>query len=408
MSKLPFQLLELSIISAQDLSPVQRNLRTYAVIWINPERKLQSKINQTGHVNPTWNEKFMFRVDNEFLDSETAGVMIEVYALGWLRDVLVGSVRVLISHLIPPVLREQNNSSRRFVALQIRRPSGRPQGILNMGVTLVDNTMRSMPLCSEIGPSSSVGYRDLMDGKACKINIDKNEKNNSKKGDDKGKQVVVAKKGETEKEKEAEKGIKLWRSRSDRSDLNSMSNQIVGHKQNGGGGGGGGGRSSVVDGGSVINGSMLNGSEVGMPMKGGSMISDVGPSPSVVAAAVARGIYPTQLPVPHEAGSSILGDWTVEESSIEGLKSKIDRWRMEAPAVYNNYENQNQRGGEGRSSKRSRRRGGSGGGSASDARLISCFGSICGCEITIVCGGGNEKKKHYNRSDSSRINYDSD
>lgn len=213
MSKVPFQLLELSIISAQDLSPVYKNLRTYAVIWINPDRKLQTKIDQTGRTNPSWNDKFVFRVDDEFLDSETGGVMIEVYALGWLRDILVGSVRVLISNLIPPTLREQNNSSRRFVALQVRRPSGRPQGILNMGVTLLDNTMRSMPLCSEIGPSSSIGYRDLMDGKAYKINLDKNEKNNPKKSD-KGKQIVVAKKGEKEpeQEQEQEKGIKLWRS----------------------------------------------------------------------------------------------------------------------------------------------------------------------------------------------------
>lgn len=398
MSKVPFQLLELSIISAQDLSPVYKNLRTYAVVWINPDRKLQTKIDQRGHINPSWNDKFVFRVDDEFLDSETGGVMIEVYALGWLRDVLVGSVRVLISNLIPPTLRQQNNSSRRFVALQIRRPSGRPQGILNMGVTLLDNTMRSMPLCSEIGPSSSVGYRDLMDGKAYKINnLDKNGKNNSQKCD-KGKQVVVAKKGEKEKEQEQDKGIKLWRSRSDRSDLNSIVNQKVVHKQDGGDGG----ASSVVNGGSAVNGSMLNGSEVGMPMKGGSLISDVGPSPSVVAAAVARGIYPTQLPVPHDAGSSILGDWTVEESSVEGLKSKIDRWRMELPQVYNNYETHNHRGVEGKTSKRSRRRGGS----ASDTRMISCFGNICGCEITIVCGG-NDKKKRY-RCDSSRSDYDSE
>ncbi|WOH05422.1 hypothetical protein DCAR_0624838 [Daucus carota subsp. sativus] len=389
MSKVPFQLLELTLISAQDLSPVYKNLRTYAVIWISPDRKLRSKIDQRGHISPSWNDKFVFRVDEEFLDSETSGVMIEIYTMGWLRDILVGSVRVLISNLIPPALRQQNNSTRRFVALQIRRPSGRPQGILNMGVTLLDNTMRSMPLCSEIGPSSSVGYRDLMDGKAYKNGLDK-------KGD-KGKQIVVAK-GEKEKEQEQEKGIKLWRSRSDRSEMNSIMNQPAMQKQIGGAGAGG----SVVNGGSAVNGSMLNGSEIGMA-KGGSMISDVGPSPSVVAAAVARGIYPTQLPVPHDAGSSILGDWTVEDSSIEGLKSKIDRWRMEVPSVYNNYENpDNQRGAGGKAPKRARSRRRSG---SSDARLVSCFGSICGCEITIVCGG--DKKKHY-RSESSRLDYDSE
>lgn len=175
MSQVPFQLLELTIVSAQDLSPASKSLRTYAVIWVNPERKLRTRIDQQGQINPTWNDKFVFRVDDNFLNSDTSSVMIEIYALGWLRDTHVGSVRVLISNLIPPSVRRENGSSRRFVALQIRRPSGRPQGIINVGVTLLDNTMRSMPLYTELS-ASAVGFHELMDGKVGKKNNENVEK----------------------------------------------------------------------------------------------------------------------------------------------------------------------------------------------------------------------------------------
>lgn len=173
MSMFPsFQLLELNIISAQDLAPVSRKMKTYAVAWVHSERKLTTRVDYNGGANPTWNDKFVFRVNEEFLYADTSAVVIEIYALHWFRDVHVGTVRVLISNLIPPNrrpgYRTSNNEYRRtpppgmrFVALQVRRTSGRPQGILNIGVGLLDGSMRSMPLYTHMD-SSAVGYRDLL------------------------------------------------------------------------------------------------------------------------------------------------------------------------------------------------------------------------------------------------------
>ncbi|KAL3630982.1 hypothetical protein CASFOL_023966 [Castilleja foliolosa] len=342
MSRVPYQLLELNIISAQDLSPVSKNLRTYAVTWINPDRKLRTVIDQHGQTNPTWNDKFVFRVDNKLLDSETSSVTIEIYAQGWLRlrDIPVGSVSVLISNLIPPSVREEI-SSRRFVALQIRRPSGRPQGILNMGVSLLDNTMRSMPLFTE----------NVEDGK--------------------------------------KKKIELFRSLSDKTDLTS--------KQ--------GGASKKIKGtGSVCNGSLGYFQGGGSAVNGGSMVtgsvcnSDVGPSASVVAAAVAIGLYPTHLGPAPKPGGSVLEDWAVEESSMEGLKSKIERWRMaEFPQV---YDQRYERLGNGRRREKKQRnrcrRKAEGGGDGDESGLFRCFG--LGCEFTIVCGESNKRRGKKNRA----------
>ncbi|KAK3187692.1 hypothetical protein Dsin_027253 [Dipteronia sinensis] len=162
----PFQLLELNVISAQDLSPASRSMRAYAVAWVHPDRKLSTRVDAHGRNNPTWNDKFVFRVDEDFLYNDTSAVMIEIYALHWFRDVHVGTVRVLVGNLIPPPpTRSYHHPNHvqlgmRFVALQVRRPSGRPQGILNIGVALLDSSMRSMPLCTQL--SSAVGYRHLM------------------------------------------------------------------------------------------------------------------------------------------------------------------------------------------------------------------------------------------------------
>lgn len=166
-----FQLLELNIISAQDLAPVSRKMKTYAVAWVHSERKLTTRVDYTGGGNPTWNDKFVFRVSEDFLYADTSAVVVEIYALHWFRDVHVGTVRVLISNLIPPNRRPGYRSNEeyrrtpppgmRFVALQVRRPSGRPQGILNIGVGILDGSMRSMPLYTNMD-SSAVGYRDLL------------------------------------------------------------------------------------------------------------------------------------------------------------------------------------------------------------------------------------------------------
>ncbi|KAL9232931.1 hypothetical protein vseg_007991 [Gypsophila vaccaria] len=159
----PLQLLEINLISAQDIAKVSKSMRTYAIAWVHPDRKLTTRVDTHGGTNPTWNDKFVFRVDSQFLKSDTSAIMIEIYALHWFKDVHVGTVRVLVGNLIPPQTRShnQNHIGMRFVALQVRRPSGRPQGILNVGVTVLDSTMRSMPLYTQLS-ASAVGYEKLM------------------------------------------------------------------------------------------------------------------------------------------------------------------------------------------------------------------------------------------------------
>ncbi|KAK4760339.1 hypothetical protein SAY87_005232 [Trapa incisa] len=365
------RLLEINLISAQDLAPVSKSMRTYAVAWVHPDRKLTTRVDEDGQANPTWNEKFVFRVDEEDLESDTSEVTIEIYALTWLRVVPTGIVRARFVDLIPPFSRKLNKNvtATRFFTLQVARPSsGRPQGTLNIGVSLVNAPLRSMPLQSEV---SATTYG------ATEMTVKDTEKN-------------FLTKAQQQQDPNGKKSIQLWRSHSERTDdrfyasypANSVVNDSVviapqaggagGLKQQKGGGGRGGGGGSVV----------------GM----GSLVSSIGPSASIVAAAIAKGLHPRQLHAVQayndDCGSSILYETMAESESVEGLRTKIERWRTEQPPLYDRKNGKpNPRGAGGGRAQRGRMNNNGGSG------LFSCFGTAMGYEFSISCGGGAKRKK---------------
>ncbi|RRT81878.1 hypothetical protein B296_00015086 [Ensete ventricosum] len=166
---MPFHLLEITIISGQGLFPASRSLQAYASAWVDPKHKLYTRVDRAGHTDPTWNDKFVFRVDDAFLRSDTAAVNVHLHAargrLSPLRDHLLGTVRVVLSALRPAP------GASRCVALQVRRPSTLcPHGILNLGVALHDSYVKIMPLSFDIQSLAAFAYKDLIDAKQEKCN----------------------------------------------------------------------------------------------------------------------------------------------------------------------------------------------------------------------------------------------
>ncbi|GLJ50686.1 hypothetical protein SUGI_1079820 [Cryptomeria japonica] len=125
--------LEVNIISAQDLEkPLLRRFRrmkTYAVAWICRNEKMSTRIDRRGGVFPTWNDKLILSLEDRFLQSQTCALTVNIYRQGFFRDSLIGSVRILMSALVTDGVN--------FFVAQVRRPSGRPQGILNLASVIL-------------------------------------------------------------------------------------------------------------------------------------------------------------------------------------------------------------------------------------------------------------------------------
>lgn len=150
--------LEINLISAQGLKPSSgssRPVHTYALIWIDSTTKLRTGVDKVGGENPTWNDRFLFRVTPEFLSGDTSGIYVEIYTVGRIRDSLIGTVRLLIGNFLD--VRAKTPS---FTALQIRRPSGRFQGVLNVGATVISGA----DFATALSNRSAIAYRDLMGG----------------------------------------------------------------------------------------------------------------------------------------------------------------------------------------------------------------------------------------------------
>ncbi|XP_062085285.1 uncharacterized protein LOC133791372 [Humulus lupulus] len=346
------QILEVNIISANELAPVAKFMKTFVVAWVQLDRKVRTRVDSIGHSNPSWNEKLVFRIDYDslILNDAAASLTVEIYSTSSRGvDTLVGSVVVPIRSLFPPSS-IASHSKMQFVTLQVLRPSGRPQGVLNVGVSLLEGTRRSFDL-------SSVAQSDLLPDPKTRCNNNNNNKNQFAKSS------TAAPKNQ------------LRHSKSERS---IMSGAPAGEKK-------------------------------------GSMCSDVGPSPSVVAAAIAMGLYPRGAPTATTMteddqtaprGSIVLNNW-IEDDSVEGLKTKIERWRSEIHPIYErrqqvniNYGRSSHRRNNTEPAKRSEhRRAGSGGG------LFSCFGTAYGCEFSISCGGGSRRnsKKFDNNGDKTHL-----
>ncbi|KAE8714657.1 hypothetical protein F3Y22_tig00110195pilonHSYRG00329 [Hibiscus syriacus] len=111
--------------------------------------------------------------------------------------------------------------------------------------------------------------------------------------------------------------------------------------------------------------------------------SEIGPSSSEVAAAVTRNMNHNKM---EEVESSVGEEWSLD-GSIEGLESKLGRWRTELPLVYDqSNEKSSLFSDEGptpmtKRSRHSRKRS-----HKNKKGLFSCFGTICGCEISVTCG----------------------
>ncbi|MBA0629040.1 hypothetical protein Godav_023659 [Gossypium davidsonii] len=415
------------MISAQALEPVcRRKMKTYAVAWVHSERKLSTRIDNQGHTYPTWNDKFVFRVHEEFLHRDTSTVTIEIYAVHWFRNIHVGTVRAIVGNLIPLVSQRQNRLEvqlgMQFLALQFnedmplylqmgssavryRHLIGEEDPFQNSIVNPVSSTSKSNKyqllvngllkpdLRRTKSDSSSILESDLRPpGKSTKrssivdggsiVNGTEIGKNNNKLNS-RGSSMVnyIPKKGKSSSmvngSKAVEKNIKI------NSRGSSMVNYVFEKTSKKGK------PNSAAPPGKSPTGMRFTGLGCGAPRKlGGSTIwtdSELGPSPSEVAAAVAKNLQHNRM---EETESSLADGWSLDES-IEGLRTKLERWGTALPPLYDRGDFPGYLSSEIPTTSTTKHTRNGGRYPRDDGVSFSCFGNICGCAISITCGPGS-------------------
>lgn len=134
---------ELTLTSAKDLKNVNwRNghTRPYAVVWVEPQKKCSTKVDEEGDTSPFWGETLVVPIPPGQPIEDTT-LYIDVVHAGSDEGTkpLIGSARLKLVE----VLDDGGLGGRVSRTLKLKRPSGRPQGKLEVEVCVREPLYRS-------------------------------------------------------------------------------------------------------------------------------------------------------------------------------------------------------------------------------------------------------------------------
>ncbi|KAJ7955079.1 Protein SRC2 [Quillaja saponaria] len=128
--------LELNLISARDLKDVNlfSKMDVYAVVSLSDDQiskqKAKTTIDRDCGPNPNWNFPMKFTIDESLAKQNRLTLVIKLKTernLGTDKD--IGEVNVPVKELLDSI---GDGKSLQFVSYQVRKPSGKPQGALNI------------------------------------------------------------------------------------------------------------------------------------------------------------------------------------------------------------------------------------------------------------------------------------
>lgn len=148
---------EVTISSAKDLKNVNwryGQTRPYAVVWVDPNNKCSTKVDEAGDIFPYWDERLVIPLPGP-VDGDS-NLYIDIVHGGNEEGTkkLIGSGRLKLRD----VLDEVGAGERVKRTLTLKRPSGRPQGKVEVKVTILEP--RYAPPSSYYAPPYGTGSRD--------------------------------------------------------------------------------------------------------------------------------------------------------------------------------------------------------------------------------------------------------
>lgn len=138
--------IEVLIYSAENLKNVKHltKMRTYAEVYVEKDVHVAKTKVAEHHddgddgTNPIWNQVVKVKFHEKLPGNDImAALNVDIYAHGHLREKPVGSARVLLSDVLKDTSSASEmleNNPIQFMTVLVWRPSGRPQGRLNLWV----------------------------------------------------------------------------------------------------------------------------------------------------------------------------------------------------------------------------------------------------------------------------------
>lgn len=137
-----YRTLEINVISAKDLKDVNliSKMDVYVVVSINGDSRSKQKtpVDRDGGTNPTWNFPMKFTVDESAAQQNRLTLSFKLRCERTLGDKDIGEVNVPIKELLDPA---GESKPIQFVSYQVRKPSGKPKGELNLSYKFGEKSM---------------------------------------------------------------------------------------------------------------------------------------------------------------------------------------------------------------------------------------------------------------------------
>ncbi|TYJ16475.1 hypothetical protein E1A91_A10G256700v1 [Gossypium mustelinum] len=145
--------LDLTIVSAKHLKNVNwqnGDLKPYAVFWVDPDRRLSTRSDDSGSTRPVWNERFTLPL---VVPPHETVLTLEIFHSkpSETPKPLVATLRVELKELPDP---DDGSKIRTFSLL---RPSGRPQGKIRLKLGIRERPLPP-PHDYHFAPPSSYYY----------------------------------------------------------------------------------------------------------------------------------------------------------------------------------------------------------------------------------------------------------
>ncbi|XP_043698804.1 protein SRC2-like [Telopea speciosissima] len=124
--------LHITVVSAKHLKNVNwrhGDLKPYAIFWLDPDRRLATKPDESGSIRPVWNERFTLPINLLFLDPV---LTLEIFHSkpSETPKPLVGTLRFPLKDL------PETDNFNLIRTFELRRPSGRLQGKIRLKLAI--------------------------------------------------------------------------------------------------------------------------------------------------------------------------------------------------------------------------------------------------------------------------------